>query len=157
MHTLHKILLTLSSCSLLAIASQPTIAQTNPPQSPTAEELGEFIGSELCSRYVTTGTFPNESAFSEMAVKLIQTYGEGAGLMILELAMKFSLPPDEMLADPHLFSLLQAALGYVIEDEACFRLFLANEVFGKKNDTMGRPQAEPDKTPPATSPNLLGQ
>jgi hypothetical protein len=116
---------------------------------PTAEELGAFVGSELCSRYVETGSFPNESAFQGMAVKLINTYGEGAGLLMLDMATKFSLPPDEMLADPYLFGMLQSALRQVVDDEPCFRLFLTNEVFGKAADGMEQQQTAPKMPSPS--------
>ncbi|OKH12948.1 hypothetical protein [[Limnothrix rosea] IAM M-220] len=131
-----KLLLTLS---LAAIAPFPALAQ-----SPTPAQMGEFLAGEMCADYLKTGEFFGDGGYEKVAGKLIAEYGSESALLLLELAPKFNLPPEELLDDPYLFPMAQSFVTHMAKNDECFRMFLAEEIFKDDED-------EKATTEPATS------
>ena len=141
-----KLLLALSS---LAIAPSIAIAQT-----PAPSDMGDFLAQEMCAQYLETGVIIPESGYGKLAGKVMATYGPESGLLLLELASKFSEPPEKIVNDPYIFPMAQSLFTSVVGNDDCFRAFLEGEIFGKdKEESPTAEVAEPVSiTEPLTTP-----
>ncbi|AFY37018.1 hypothetical protein Lepto7376_0603 [[Leptolyngbya] sp. PCC 7376] len=117
-------------------------------QSPTPEQMGEFLAGEMCADYLETGEFFGDDGYEKMAGKLIAEYGSESALLLLELAPKFSRPPQELLDDPYLFPMAQSLVSNMAKDDQCFRMFLAEEVFKEESeDAAAEPNMDTQQIP----------
>ena len=134
-----KLLLALT---FTAIAPLPALAQ-----SPTPEQMGEFLAGEMCVDYLATGEFFGDGGYEKIAGKLIAEYGSESALLLLELAPKFRLPPEELLDDPYMFPMAQSFVTHMAKNDECFRMFLAEEILKDEEDD----KAAADSTTPEVS------
>ena len=112
-------------------------------QSPTPEQMGEFLAREMCADYETTGVLFDESGYERIAGKLLAEYGGESALLLLEMASKFSQPGPEIANDPYLFPMFQSLFTNMANNDECFRKFLAEEVFD--DDESGAEAVAPEQ------------
>lgn len=137
-----KILLALT---LTAIA--PTVALADSPSNPPASEVGSLLAGEMCKDLKTNGELVSDNAFERISGLLLREYGPQAGLFFLDLAMLFSKSGDVIANDPYAFEMFQSVFQGVLDDEDCFRAFLANEVFGEDGAVDDEDLADPGSMP----------
>ena len=116
-------------------------------ESPTPDQMGEFLAREMCADYETTGVLFDDSGYERIAGKLLAEYGGESALLLLEMASKFSQPGPEIANDPYLFPMFQSLFTNMANNDECFRKFLAEEVFDEEESDTEAAVPDPSNLP----------